>query len=112
MDTVLDLKYPIQISAAGGSKVELKTVTIRRPKAKDLKYAPREGKTSTPHDMIPFIAVLTGLKPEEVDEMDLEDISAIGRMLDDFVAGYRESGKESSGVSPQLTTSLPEQSGT
>lgn len=103
--SIVELKYPVTVTTPTGGALSVNSVTIRRLKAKDLKFLP-EGK-GTPAGMLPIIAAVTGLSQEVVDEIDVEDITKIAAVLTDFSAGYLGSGDKSSGVSPQPTTSLP-----
>lgn len=64
----ITLKHPF--TTAAGQRIE--TLTMRRAKVKDLMAANRLG--SSPEDQeIGLIAMLTGLVPEDVQEMDLAD---------------------------------------
>lgn len=69
MDTLkLDLTYPLTL--ADGRT--LKTLTIRRPKAKDIRKM--TGKTEA-EQSLSLLALLTDLVPEDIDEMDLSDFT-------------------------------------
>jgi hypothetical protein len=63
----ITLDYPIN---TGNRKVE--KLSLRRPKVKDLKAAARFGKSPEDQEFGLF-AVLTGLVPEDFDDMDLAD---------------------------------------
>ena len=68
----LTLKHPF--NNAAGQRIE--KLTMRRAKVKDLKAANRFG--DKPEDQeIALLAILTGLTPEDVQEMDLADYTQL-----------------------------------
>lgn len=68
----ITLKHPF--TNAAGQRIE--TLTMRRAKVKDLKAANRFG--DKPEDQeIALLAILTGLTPEDVQEMDLVDYTRL-----------------------------------
>ncbi len=94
----IDLKYPIPVKGEGGTLVEVSTLTMGRLKAKHFKTLPSsifdgEGKNVTPGEMIPMIAVLTGVPEESIDELDAADLLEIGAKLADFLSESLQTGK-------------------
>ena len=68
----IKLKHPFTI--ATGKRIDV--LTMRRAKVKDLKAANRFG--DKPEDQeIALLAILTGLTPEDVQEMDLADYTQL-----------------------------------
>lgn len=79
-DTVeITLDYPI---VTGKGRVE--KLDVRRPKVKDLKAAARFGKTPEDQETGLF-AILTGLVPEDLNEMDLVDYAKLQDSFRSFV---------------------------
>jgi hypothetical protein len=76
MDIVL--KYPVKL-ATGQT---LGKVTLRRPKVRDLKAAQRASDKPEEQELA-LIAMLAGLTPEDIEELDLADYKAIA----DFFRG-------------------------
>lgn len=76
------LNYPIQTKDEEGNDTEIRTLKFGRVKLKHLKNLPKsfyenEGNI-TAAELIPFISSMTGLEEgvvEEIDVMDLEDVS-------------------------------------
>lgn len=77
----IQLAYPIE---AGGATIA--AVTIRRPKAKDLRAldTARAGGASEVEQSMVMIEGLTGLPREVVDELDATDFAALGEAVADF----------------------------
>ena len=94
--TTVTLKYPVDIVSATGVKTTLTSVTLRRIKAKDLKFMPADGDKS-PAKMLPLIASLTGLDISTVEEIDLEDMNLIAESLVGFSTAFLKTGNLSSG---------------
>ncbi|MDD3938073.1 phage tail assembly protein [Rhodoferax sp.] len=70
MDIVL--KHPVKL--ATGTLLE--RITLRRAKVRDLKQAQRSG--DKPEDQeLALLALLCGLTPEDMEELDLADYHAI-----------------------------------
>lgn len=68
----ITLKHPVKL-ATGQT---LGKVTLRRPKVKDLKAAQRVS-DKTEEQELALIAMLAGLTPEDIEELDLADYKAI-----------------------------------
>lgn len=64
----LELKYAF--TSASGTRIT--KLTLRRPKVKDLKAAARHGSSAEDRE-IGLFAILSGLVPEDLQEMDLLD---------------------------------------
>lgn len=73
METIV-LEYPFKL--ADGR--ELKQVSLRRPKVRELKAAQRAGTGADDHELA-LIALLSEekLTPEDLEEMDLADYSVV-----------------------------------
>lgn len=73
------LKYPFTFD---GKKID--KISIRRPKGRD---AVAMAKAADDPNSNPFMghALLTGLDENVFDEMDLEDVNAIGNIVQDFL---------------------------
>lgn len=91
----VQLQYPVEIKNAGVSS-QITSVTLRRIKAKDLKYLPEDG-NSNPHAMLPIIGSITGLELSAVEELDMVDVMEIVSIISSFSSAFRETGKNSSG---------------
>jgi len=84
----IKLQFPIKTSTPGGASATIESVEIRRLKGKDLKFLPSSD--PKPADFIPLISSVTGMVIKDVEEMDLVDLTAIGKDLMAFSAGYPE----------------------
>ena len=84
METV-KLTHPI------GSVAE---ITVRRPKVRDLRQieALRSGSSEIDQG-VTMIAVLSGLKPEDIDEMDAGDFARVS----EIVAGFFQAASPDGG---------------
>lgn len=72
----IELEFPVDWNGK-----QIKTITIRRPKGRDMRYLP-EGKDESVEAMYPFFATLLSsgadqLNEEFIDEMDAADIAAL-----------------------------------
>ena len=67
--------------------------------------------TLEPHELIPIIAVLSGLNKEEVEKIDIDDLDQIGEVIGSFFELSPGTGKRSSGRSRISITSNPVRSG-
>ena len=79
-ETILTLNYPIQ-DGQGNTLTELK---IRRPKVRDLRKM--TGKTEA-EQSINILAMVTGLVPEDIDELDMSDFQRAAKVIEDMQAG-------------------------
>ncbi|BBD77241.1 phage tail assembly protein [Hydrogenophilus thermoluteolus] len=68
----ITLKHPVKL--ATGQTIG--KVTLRRPKVKDLKAAQRVSDKAEEQELA-LIALLAGLTPEDIEELDLADYKAI-----------------------------------
>ena len=94
---IVNLKYPVETTSAGGGKVTVSSITLRRPKAKDLKFIPADG-IASPADMLPLIASVSGLDIEVIEEVDLEDITEVVQALQGFSSVRPVNGSASVGA--------------
>lgn len=76
----IQLDHPMQID--GQSIHEL---TIRRPKVKDLREAEKAGAGASEQELSLF-ARLTGINPEDLDEMDLADYQKLQQRYSAFLS--------------------------
>lgn len=74
----ITLKHPFQANGR-----EITEVTLRHPKARDLKAMDRAG--GAIQKMALLIGNLTELAPEEVDELAGADFAAIAEVVGDFL---------------------------
>jgi len=79
-ETILTLDFPIQ-DGQGNTLTELK---IRRPKVKDLRKM--KGATEV-EQSINILAIVTGLVPEDIDELDMSDFQRAAKVIEDMQAG-------------------------
>ncbi len=79
----LQLKHAIKL--ADGSM--LQTITLRRPKVRDLKEAQRLAQSDEEREMA-LVALLSEekLTPEDVEELDLADYAQVQAAFRDFTA--------------------------
>lgn len=77
-ENTITLKYPVKL-ASGQS---LEKLTLRRAKVADLRAAAR-GNATPEEQEVALIALLAGITPEDVLELDLADYKA----LQDFFRG-------------------------
>lgn len=71
VNTVMKLKYPVRL-ATGQVLSELK---VRRPRVGDLRAVMHIG--SEVEQGLMLVARVTGLVPEDLDELDLQDLEAV-----------------------------------
>ncbi len=80
MSVTIQLKYPVKQKLAKGEEREISEVTLERPKAKHLKGSELErgdvGKT------VKLISMLSGLPLAVIEELDSQDMLAIGEEVD------------------------------
>lgn len=77
----IELDYPIQ----NGAGEEIKVLNIRRAKAKDLRRM--QQKENAADQEFFLIAQLTGLVPEDIDELDVADYANVQAALTDMMKG-------------------------
>jgi hypothetical protein len=73
------LQVPIKLNG-----VETSTVTVRRPKAGDLRQMDRQ-KGSQVDKTLYLIGRLCDLAPAEVDEIDAADLEGLGKIVEGFM---------------------------
>ncbi len=92
MSTKIVLLFPFK-TAEGKT---LKSVTMRRPKVKDMRQASNGSPSPAEQEMVLF-ALLTGLVPEDFDEMDMADY---GQLQETFRQFLDKPGKPVADESP------------
>jgi hypothetical protein len=95
-DVTHTLRHPITQrfkDSAGEREEPITEVTLRRMKGKDMRLADRiDGDVAASLEMI---AMLSGLTVKVVDELDAEDIEALG----EIIAGFTPPGRKTGGNS-------------
>lgn len=71
--TNLTLKHPVTL----GDGRTLTELTLRRAKVRDLRQAQRQASTEPEQELV-LLGLLTGLVPEDVEELDMADYKALG----------------------------------
>ena len=94
--TIHPLKHPVTVtlkSSAGEREETISFLTLRRMKAKDMRLADKiGGDVSTSIEMI---AKLSGQPVAVIDELDAEDFTAIGAIIEGFTAPGQKTGESS-----------------
>lgn len=80
METII-LKRPLSVDGK-----ELTEVTMRRAKVRDLKEAQRYGDDVATRE-VALIAILCGMIPDQLDEMDLADFNQIQKRFSAMLEG-------------------------
>lgn len=90
------LKHPIEIRAKDSGEIieTITEVTLSRVKGRHLKAL--DSVTGDYNQTLFLIAKMTGHPPSTIDEMDGEDITAIGEIIEGFFGKRRKTGKTSS----------------
>ena len=94
----ITLKHPITTtfrSSAGEREETVTEVTVRRPKAKDLRVV--DAATGEVAQAIALMAQLTTLTVAQIDDLDVEDFAALGKVIEGFMPPGLLTGKTSSG---------------
>jgi hypothetical protein len=84
MGTTVKLDHPIKVN--GKETTELQ---MRRPKVADLKKVEQTGGTDTER-AVTMLARLTGLVPEDFDQLDAADYLKLDRAYTDFLSASPE----------------------
>lgn len=84
MQVQIDLDYPIQVDG-----VEVRFLTMRRPKVRDQKASAVAGKTDVDKELALF-ANLCMVAPSTLDELDMVDYGK----LQDAYSGFRKPSSE------------------
>lgn len=82
---VLKLKSPVQY----GQEL-IAELKIRKPKAKDIRKLPQSPNTG---DILDLAGRLCGQPPSMIDELDLEDTSALLEIVGNFMEPGQTTGK-------------------
>lgn len=77
-ETILKLEFPFP-DGQGNTITELK---IRRPKVRDIRKM--TGKTEM---AVSLLAIVTGLVPEDIDELDIADFQAASKIVEKMQKG-------------------------
>lgn len=80
----LKLKSPIQ----WGSET-ITELVISKPKAKNIRGLPQEPKTG---DLLDLAASLCAQPPRMIDELDIEDVTALMEIIGSFLSPGRQTG--------------------
>ena len=78
----IKLNFPVEIG-----NVERSTVTMRRPKGRDVKanFRAAGGEQENLEATFKLLADLCNLAPDEFDELDMSDIEQLGEQLEAFM---------------------------
>ena len=79
-ETILALDFPIQ-DGQGNTITELK---IRRPKVRDVRKM--TGATEA-EQSVSLLSIVTGLVPEDIDELDIADFQRAGKIIEKMQKG-------------------------
>jgi hypothetical protein len=95
----LDLIHPItqRRRIAGAAETTEETITevdVRRINGGDIRWL--ETMKGKPGATLGLLARVTGLKPDQVDQLDAEDISAIGEVIEGFLPASLKGGEGNS----------------
>jgi hypothetical protein len=82
--TVIKLKEPIQ-----NGTDRIVELTIRAPKAKDFRKLPMNPNMG---DILDLVSRLSGQPPSVIDELGVEDLSAVSGVVENFIPGGRGAG--------------------
>jgi len=81
MTEKIDLDYPITVKGEQVSQLQIS----RRPKVKDMRKAQEEASSDAGQELHLF-AVLTGINPEDLEELDLSDYAKLQSAYSRFLA--------------------------
>mgnify|MGYP000653869132 CR=1 FL=1 len=81
MTETIDLDYPITVKGEQVSQLQIS----RRPKVKDMKKA-QEAASSDAGQEVHLFAILTGINPEDLEELDLSDYRKLQDAYSHFLA--------------------------
>lgn len=76
----LTLQYPIK----DGNGNEITELNIRRAKARDVRKMKGENDLE---QSINLLSTLTGLVPEDIDELDIADLQAAAKIVEGMIKG-------------------------
>ncbi len=76
--TTIKLKYPVTVDGA-----EISQITLRRPKIRDLESMDKVA--GEMKKVVMLIASLAEMAPDQVRELDAEDLGSIAETLGDFL---------------------------
>lgn len=76
--SIIELDYPIMVDGT-----EVKTVSLRRPKVRDL-IAAAKGNRGNEERELSLIANLAEMSPQDLEELDVKDYAKAQKTLSDF----------------------------
>lgn len=76
----IELDYPITVEGK-----EIKELTMRRAKAKDMKKAQNSAPDQATQELHLF-SQLTGINPEDLEELDMKDYTRLQREYSSFLS--------------------------
>lgn len=76
----IQLDYPVEL----GTGETLTTLNIRRAKAKDILHLKGNSETEQGFNLL---ATLTGLVPEDLEELDIADFTKASKVVEQMVKG-------------------------
>ncbi len=91
-DTIVyELKHPVELRGKDGALLEkITSLSLKRPKGKHLKATDRvQGEAAK---TLALIAAVAEIPPSTADELDGEDVAALGEMVEGFLGARRATG--------------------
>ncbi len=86
-----ELKHPVELRAKDGTLIEeIRTLTLKRPKGKHLKATDRV--VGDAAKTLALIAACADIPPSTADELDGEDVTALGEMVEGFLGARQRTG--------------------
>jgi hypothetical protein len=87
------LLHPVEFKDAEGKLIStLSTVTLKRPKGKQMRQVTAKGGMGV---MVELVGLCGGLSTREVDELDGEDLMELVQRVADFLGASLATGKTS-----------------
>jgi len=80
MNATIKLDYPVTIDSG-----EISELNLRRPKVKDMRDAEKAGTGDADRELALF-ARLTGLNPEDLEQLDLKDYQKLQKEYSGFLS--------------------------
>lgn len=93
MSQAYPLKYPIELRNTAGDVVDTLTeLQLRRLRGKDLKDVANAVPKGHGEAMAVLICRCSGIPPSTFDQLDAEDVTAIGEIATGFIGGALPTG--------------------
>lgn len=73
---IITYKHKLVFPFTSADGTEIKEITLRRAKVKDVRKAQDQGKSAADTEVI-LVSIISGLLPEDIEEIDIEDWNAI-----------------------------------